>query len=66
MSAYGRFTQIRLGTGWLSAAMIAERDLLPYAIERRAFEVGFLSHIHQRICSLNCSEQQIRAIPLTL
>ncbi|WP_367305256.1 LasR-specific antiactivator QslA [Ectopseudomonas hydrolytica] len=38
-------------TGWLWAVMIAERDLLPCAIERRAFEVGFLSRVHQRICS---------------
>lgn len=53
-------------TGWLWAAMIAERDLLPCAIERRAFEVGFLSRIHQRICSRHCSEQQIRGLPLTL
>ena len=53
-------------SGWLWATMIAERDLLPCAIERRAFEVGFLSRIHQRICSRHCSEQQIRALPLTL
>lgn len=38
-------------SGWLWAVMIAERDLLPCAIERRAFEVGFLSRLHQRICS---------------
>jgi len=38
-------------SGWLWAVMIAERDLLPCAIERRAFEVGFLSRIHQRMCS---------------
>ncbi|KQO39290.1 hypothetical protein ASF15_22630 [Pseudomonas sp. Leaf83] len=38
-------------SGWLWAVMIAERDLLPCAMERRAFEVGFLSRIHQRICS---------------
>ncbi|MCW2292393.1 hypothetical protein M2262_002443 [Pseudomonas sp. BIGb0408] len=38
-------------SGWLWAAMIAERDLLPWAIERRAFEVGFLSRIHQRLRS---------------
>ncbi|MGV8637533.1 LasR-specific antiactivator QslA [Pseudomonas aeruginosa] len=44
--------------GWLWAVMIAERDLLPCAIERRAFEVGFLSRIHQRMCShLRCGEQ---------
>lgn len=45
-------------SGWLWAVMIAERDLLPCAIERRAFEVGFLSRIHQRMCShLGCGEQ---------
>jgi hypothetical protein len=38
-------------SGWLWAVMIAERDLLPCAIERRAFEVGFLSRIHQRLSS---------------
>lgn len=38
--------------GWLWAVMIAERDLLPCAIERRAFEVGFLSRVHQRLRSL--------------
>lgn len=35
--------------GWLWAVMIAERDLLPRAIDRRAFEVGFLSRLHQRL-----------------
>ena len=45
-------------SGWLWAVMIAERDLLPCAIERRAFEVGFLSRIHQRMCSHHrCGEQ---------
>jgi len=53
-------------TGWLWATMIAERGILPRAIERRAFEVGFLSRIHQRICSLHCSEQQIGALPWSL
>lgn len=53
-------------TGWLWATMIAERDLLPSAIERRAFEVGFLSRIHQRMCSLHCSEKQISDVPLAL
>ncbi|MDH1543073.1 LasR-specific antiactivator QslA [Stutzerimonas stutzeri] len=45
-------------SGWLWAVMIAERDLLPCAIERRAFEVGFLSRIHQRMCShQGCGER---------
>ncbi len=37
--------------GWLWAVMIAERDLLPRAIDRRAFEIGFLGRLHQRLCS---------------
>jgi hypothetical protein len=53
-------------TGWLWATMIAERDLLPSAIERRAFEVGFLSRIHQRICSRQCGDEQTRDLPLTI
>ena len=53
-------------SGWLWAIMIAERDLLPCAMERRAFEVGFLSRIHQRLSSLQCNEQRIRDLPLTL
>ena len=36
-------------SGWLWAVMIAQRDLWTCAIERRAFEVGFLSRVHQRI-----------------
>lgn len=38
-------------SGWLWAVMIAERDLLPRAIDRRAFEVGFLGRVHQRLRS---------------
>jgi hypothetical protein len=38
-------------SGWLWAVMIAERDLLPRAIDRRAFEVGFLGRLHQHVCS---------------
>ncbi|MGV8180273.1 LasR-specific antiactivator QslA [Pseudomonas aeruginosa] len=41
-------------SGWLWAILIAERDLLPCAVARRAFEVGFLSRIYQRPCSLQC------------
>ncbi|WP_271408024.1 LasR-specific antiactivator QslA [Pseudomonas sp. Q1-7] len=52
--------------GWLWAIMIAERDLLPCAMERRAFEVGFLSRIQQRLCSLQRNEQRARDLPLTL
>ena len=39
-------------SGWLWAVMIAERDLLPCAIERRAFEVGFLSRSHGGVAVL--------------
>jgi hypothetical protein len=53
-------------SGWLWATMIAERDLLPCAIERRAFEVGFLSRIHQRIYSRQDSHEQTGHFPLTL
>ncbi|WP_457932201.1 LasR-specific antiactivator QslA [Pseudomonas aeruginosa] len=54
-------------SGWLWAVMIAERDLLPCAIERRAFEVGFLGRIHQRICALNRrGNQPIRPLSLPL
>lgn len=45
--------------GWLWAVMIAERDLLPRAIDRRAFEVGFLGRVHQRICSHRCCGQSV-------
>ncbi|MCY1293489.1 LasR-specific antiactivator QslA chain E [compost metagenome] len=54
------------GSGWLWAIMIAERDLLPCAMERRAFEVDFLIRIHQRLCSLQRNEQRIRDLALTL
>ena len=39
--------------------MIAERDLLPCAIERPAFEVGFLGRIHQRICLLQSGNKPL-------
>ncbi|TBU72870.1 LasR-specific antiactivator QslA [Phytopseudomonas daroniae] len=37
------------GGGWLWSRLIAERELCQSAIEKRAFEVGFLSRIHQRL-----------------
>jgi hypothetical protein len=52
-------------SGWLWAVMIAERDLLPCAIERRAFEVGFLSRIHQRLCSPQWSGELIKDAALS-
>lgn len=53
-------------TGWLWAVMIAERDLLPCPIERRAFEVGFLSRLHQRICFHRCCDLSDKPVSLTL
>lgn len=53
-------------SGWLWAVMIAERDLLPCAIEQRAFEVGFLSRVHQRICSPRCCGQAAKPVSLKL
>lgn len=47
-------------SGWLWAVMIAERDLLHCAIARRAFEVGFLSRIHQRMCSHQGSSERAK------
>lgn len=53
-------------SGWLWSVMIAERDLLPRAIERRAFEVGFLSRVHQRICSHRCCGPSANPLSLEL
>ncbi len=53
-------------SGWLWAVMIAERDLLPCAMERRAFEVGFLGRIHQRVCSQKHCDQTVRTLSLQL
>lgn len=50
--------------GWLWAVMIAERDLLPRAIDRRAFEVGFLGRVHQRLCSHQVGSQPTACIAL--
>ena len=38
-------------SGWLWANLILERDALPPGAQRRAFEIGFLSRVHQRLCS---------------
>lgn len=38
-------------SGWLWTTFIVERDWLPPGDQRRAFEVGFLSRVHQRLCS---------------
>jgi len=50
--------------GWLWAVMIAERDLLPRAIDRRAFEVGFLGRLHQRLRSHETSSQPAEGVAL--
>ncbi len=51
-------------SGWLWAVMIAERDLLPRAIDRRAFEVGFLGRVHQRLRSHEASSQPAKGVVL--
>jgi hypothetical protein len=38
-------------SGWLWANLIVERDAWPPGIQRRAFEIAFLSRVHQRLCS---------------
>ena len=39
-------------SGWLWANLLLERQLYPPGAQRHAFELGFLSRIHQRLCSL--------------
>lgn len=51
-------------SGWLWAVMIAERDLLPRAIDRRAFEVGFLGRVHQRLRSHEAGRQPAEGVAL--
>ncbi|MGE8505056.1 MAG: LasR-specific antiactivator QslA [Pseudomonas sp.] len=38
-------------SGWLWANLLLERQLYPPGAQRHAFELGFLSRIHQRLCS---------------
>ncbi|TBU76455.1 hypothetical protein DNK06_16335 [Pseudomonas daroniae] len=38
-------------SGWLWANLLLERQLFPPGAQRHAFELGFLSRIHQRLCS---------------
>nr|WP_064494399.1 LasR-specific antiactivator QslA [Pseudomonas chengduensis] len=38
-------------SGWLWANLLLERQLYPPGAQRHAFETGFLSRIHQRLCS---------------
>ncbi|TWC37699.1 hypothetical protein FBY03_10733 [Pseudomonas sp. SJZ079] len=53
-------------TGWLWANLILERDVLPAGVQRRAFEVGFLSRVHQRLCSPYGGSHQARKTCLQL
>jgi len=53
-------------TGWLWANLILERDALPAGAQRRAFEVGFLSRVHQRLCSPFGGNHQARKTCLNL
>jgi hypothetical protein len=53
-------------TGWLWANLILERDALPAGVQRRAFEVGFLSRVHQRLCSPYGGSHQARRTSLSL
>lgn len=38
-------------SGWLWTTFLVERDWWPAGCSRQAFEIGFLSRIHQRLCS---------------
>lgn len=38
-------------SGWLWANLLLERQLFLPGAQRHAFELGFLSRIHQRLCS---------------
>ncbi|SDH61899.1 hypothetical protein SAMN05216603_11135 [Pseudomonas benzenivorans] len=53
-------------TGWLWANLILERDALPAGAQRRAFEIGFLSRVHQRLCSPYGGNHQARKTCLQL
>lgn len=53
-------------SGWLWANLIIERDVLPSAAQRRAFEIGFLSRVHQRLCSPLGGNHQARQTCLQL
>ncbi|WP_313026612.1 LasR-specific antiactivator QslA [Pseudomonas lopnurensis] len=53
-------------SGWLWAGLILERDALPTGAQRRAFEIGFLCRIHQRLCSPVGGNHQARRACLKL
>ena len=48
------------------ANLIIERDALPPGAQRRAFEIGFLSRVHQRLCSPYGGNHQARKTCLKL
>lgn len=43
-------------THWLWAVLISNREELTCSTERSAFEVGFLSRLHQRMEGARCRE----------
>ncbi|KJU77249.1 hypothetical protein N619_32320 [Ectopseudomonas oleovorans] len=51
---------------WLWANLLLERQLFPPGAQRHAFELGFLSRIHQRLCSPLGGEHQARRTELQL
>ncbi|WP_277372283.1 LasR-specific antiactivator QslA [Pseudomonas sp. AA-38] len=53
-------------SGWLWANLLMERQLYPPGAQRHAFELGFLSRIHQRLCSPLGGEHQALRTELRL
>lgn len=53
-------------SGWLWANLLVERQLFPPGAQRHAFELGFLSRIHQRLCSPLGGGHQARRTELRL
>ncbi len=53
-------------SGWLWANLLLERQLFPPGAQRHAFELGFLSRIHQRLCSPLGGGHQARRTELQL
>jgi hypothetical protein len=45
------FVRAKLGAMAAKPSMRIKRDALPAGVQRRAFEIGFLSRMHQRLCS---------------
>ncbi len=53
-------------SGWLWANLLLERQLHTAGPQRHAFELGFLSRIHQRLCSPFGGGHQARSAELKL